>query len=141
LVLNQRGGRLSVRGAHDIVPRIAAAAGLDDTTAVHVLWHAFVTTRVRVGTDLVIVADLVGGARLETAGGYIRPSVGDRTRALGLLIVDGLPRSRAIGAGGASGTGDQRDPEQDEERGGADVVACPAPERAAEALAEHPVDE
>jgi integrase len=36
LFLNQRGQRLSVRGAHDIVTAIAAAAGLDDNTTVHV---------------------------------------------------------------------------------------------------------
>ena len=30
LFLNQRGGRLSVKGAHDIITAIAAAAGLED---------------------------------------------------------------------------------------------------------------
>jgi site-specific recombinase XerD len=88
LFLNQRGGRLSVRGAHDIVTAIAAAAGLDEGATVHVLRHTFATTLVRGGTDLVIVAELLGHARLETTRGYTRPSAEDRTRALDLLLVD-----------------------------------------------------
>jgi site-specific recombinase XerD len=88
LFLNQRGGRLSVRGAHDIVTGIAAAAGLEEGATVHVLRHTFATTLVRGGTDLVIVAELLGHARLETTRGYTRPSAEDRTRALDLLLVD-----------------------------------------------------
>jgi site-specific recombinase XerD len=88
LFLNQRGQRLSVRGAHDIITGIAAAAGLDDDTTVHILRRTFATTLVRGGTDLVIVAELLGHARLETTRGYTRPSAEDRTRALDLLPVD-----------------------------------------------------
>ncbi len=88
LFLNQRGQRLSVRGAHDIVTAIATAAGLDDHATVHVLRHTFATTLVRGGTDLVIVAELLGHARLETTRAYTRSSAEDRTRALDLLFVD-----------------------------------------------------
>ena len=88
LFLNQRGRRLSVRGAHDIITGIAAAAGLDGDTTVHILRHTFATTLVRGGTDLVIVAELLGHARLETTRGYTRPSAEDRTRALDLLLTD-----------------------------------------------------
>ncbi len=35
LFLNQRGQRLSVRGAHDIITTIVASAGLDDDAIVH----------------------------------------------------------------------------------------------------------
>ena len=79
LFLNQRGQRLSVRGAHDIITAIAATAGLEDDTTVHILRHTFATTLVRGGTDLVIVAELLGHARLETTRIYTRPSAEDRT--------------------------------------------------------------
>jgi site-specific recombinase XerD len=88
LFLNQRGQRLSVRRAHDVVTVIAADAGLDDDATVHVLRHTFATTLVRGGTDLVVVAELLGQARLETTRAYTRSSAEDRTRALDLLLVD-----------------------------------------------------
>jgi site-specific recombinase XerD len=77
-----------VKGAHDIITAIAAAAGLEDDTTVHVLRHTFATTHMRGDTDLVIVAGLLGHARLETTRGYTRPTAEDRTRALDLLLVD-----------------------------------------------------
>lgn len=88
LFLNHRGGRLSVRGARDIIARIANAAGLDDDTTAHVLRHTFATTLVRGGADLVIVAELLGHARLETIRGYTNPTADDRTKAVDLLPVD-----------------------------------------------------
>lgn len=88
LFLNQRGHRLSVKGAHDIITGIASDACLDDEITAHVLRHTFATTLVRGGTDLVIVAELLGHARLETTRGYTRPTAEDRTRALDLLLVD-----------------------------------------------------
>ncbi len=86
--LNQRGGRLGVRGAHGIITGIAADAGLDDDTTAHVLRHSFATTLVRGGTDLVIVAELLGHARLETTRVYTWPTAEDRAKALELLPVD-----------------------------------------------------
>jgi integrase len=47
LLLNQRGRRLRVKGAHDIITTIAARAGLDDDITAHVLRHTFATTLVR----------------------------------------------------------------------------------------------
>lgn len=88
LFLNQRGGRLSVRAAHDIITGIPASAGLDDDITAHVLRHTFATTLVRGGTDLVTVAELLGHARLETTRGYTRPTDEDRIRALDLLPTD-----------------------------------------------------
>ncbi len=60
---------------------------LDAATA-HALRHTFATTLVRGGTDLVIVAELLGHARLETTRSYTRPSAEDRERALDMLPVD-----------------------------------------------------
>jgi len=88
LFLNHRGARLSVRGARDVIARIAATAGLDHDTTARVLRHTFATTLVRGGTDLVIVADLLGHARLDTTRGYTKPNAKDRTRALDLLPID-----------------------------------------------------
>lgn len=88
LFLNRRGARLSVRGARDVIAAIAEQAGLDDDATAHVLRHTFATTLVRGGADLVIVAELLGHARLETTRGYTRPSAEDRAKALDLLPVD-----------------------------------------------------
>ena len=88
LFLNQRGNRLSVRGAHDVITRMAERAGLDDHVTAHVLRHSFATTLVRGGTDLVIAAELLGHARLETTRVYTRPTAEDRSKAVALLPVD-----------------------------------------------------
>jgi site-specific recombinase XerD len=88
LFLNRRGGRLTARGAHDVITGFAAQAGLDDHVTAHVLRHSFATTLVRGGTDLVIAAELLGHARLETTRAYTRPSAEDRRKAVGLLPVD-----------------------------------------------------
>ena len=89
LFLNQRGTRLSVSAAHDIITTIAQTARLHDTTA-RVLRHTFATRLVRGGTDLMIVADLLGHTRLETTGAYTGrpPSLTHAIKALELLDVD-----------------------------------------------------
>jgi len=88
LLLNRRGGRLSVRGASNIIATTAANAGLDDGITAHVGRHTFATTLVRGGTDLVVVAGLPGHARLDTIRAYTRPTEDDRTNALNLLPAD-----------------------------------------------------
>jgi hypothetical protein len=65
LFLNQRGGRLSARGASDVVAALAEEASQEDETTAHVLRHTFGTTLIRGGADLVLVAELMGHARLE----------------------------------------------------------------------------
>ena len=86
--LNQRRHRLSTRGAHDIITGIADRAGLDDHVTAHVLRHSFATTLVRGKTDLVIAAELLGHARLETTRLYTKPTAEDRAKAIDLLLVD-----------------------------------------------------
>jgi site-specific recombinase XerD len=88
LFLNQRGGRLSAKGAHDLITGIAARAGLDEHVTAHVLRHSFATTLVRGQTDLVVAAELLGHARLETRRLYTRSSAEDRAKAIDLLPVD-----------------------------------------------------
>ncbi len=85
LFLNQRGQRLSVRGAHEIVTAIAAAAGLEDDATVHVLRHTFATTLVRGGTDLVTRRR---APRPRPPGNDPRLHPPHRRRPLNLLLVD-----------------------------------------------------
>jgi site-specific recombinase XerD len=88
LLLNNRGGRLTTRGASGIFRQIADNAGLDDQTTAHILRHTFATTLIRGGTDLVIVAELLGHSRLDTVRVYTRPTAQDQAKALELLPTD-----------------------------------------------------
>ncbi|MEW9555303.1 tyrosine-type recombinase/integrase [Nonomuraea sp. NPDC050783] len=88
LFLNAKGGRLSARAAGGIIAEIAQTAGLDDPTTVHVLRHTLATTLVRGRTDLVVVAEILGHARLKTTRRYSLPSDKDKEDALRLIMVD-----------------------------------------------------
>ena len=88
LFLNQRGDRLSVRGASDVVAALAEAAAQEDETTAHSLRHTFATTLIRGGADLVLVAKLLGHARLDTTRTYTSPTAEDRAKVLELLPVD-----------------------------------------------------
>jgi site-specific recombinase XerD len=76
LLLNHRGGRLTTRGARDVLVALAVEARLEEEFTSHVLRHTFGTTLIRSGHDLVLVAELMGHQRLETTRGYTRPSRG-----------------------------------------------------------------
>jgi len=85
LLLNRRSDQLSVRGASSIIRSLAADSGLDDhAITAHTGRYTFATL-IRGGTDLVVVADLLGHARLETVRAYTRPTAEDRAKALNLL--------------------------------------------------------
>jgi len=71
-----------------VITGIGARGGLDDHVTAHVLRHSFATTLVRGGTDLVIAAELLGHARLETTRAYTRPTAEYRSNAVDLLPVD-----------------------------------------------------
>lgn len=88
LFLNAKGGRLSARAAGGIIAEIARTAGLDDPTTAHVLRHTLATTLVRGKADLVLVAEILGHARLETTRRYSLPSDKDKEDALKLITVD-----------------------------------------------------
>jgi len=89
LLLNHRGGRLGARGARDILATIAEEANVSDEFSSHVLRHTFGITLVRDGHDLVLVAELMGHARVETTRSYSLPTAEDRQRA-----IDSLPTDR-----------------------------------------------
>ncbi len=78
LFLTHRGGRLTTRGARDVLVPLAVEARLEEDFTSHVLRHTFGTTLVRSGHDLVLVAELMGHRRLETTRGSTRPSRADR---------------------------------------------------------------
>jgi len=80
LLLNRRGGRLPVRGASTIIQSTVGNAGLGDGITAHAGRHIFATARVRGGTALVVVADLLGHARLDTVRACTRPPEDDRTK-------------------------------------------------------------
>jgi site-specific recombinase XerD len=88
LLLNRRGGRLSARGAHDILLAIAAEARLDPGFSGQILRHTFGTRLVRDGHDLVLVAELMGHARTETTRGYSLPTAADAQAAINSLPAD-----------------------------------------------------
>lgn len=89
LLLNHRCGRLGARGARDILGALPADAGLAEGFSPHILRPTFGTTLVRDGHDLVLVAELMGHARLESTRGYALPTAEDRLRA-----IDSLPADR-----------------------------------------------
>lgn len=100
LIRNRDGGALSTWAANAGVSALGASAGLgpaDDGEPFgpHVLRHTFGTDLVRGRSDLatapvdvVLVAELMGHADLNTTRRYTLPSEADKTRALDTLITD-----------------------------------------------------
>ncbi|HEY6423505.1 MAG TPA: tyrosine-type recombinase/integrase [Pseudonocardiaceae bacterium] len=91
LFLSRRGDRLRVRAIRYIVTEIGAAAGLihesgphASTSRVHphTLRHSFATQLLRNGIDIVIVADVMGHATVDTTRSYTRSSETDRAHAI-----------------------------------------------------------
>ncbi|MDL4770725.1 tyrosine-type recombinase/integrase [Actinomadura xylanilytica] len=91
LFLNHHGGRLSVRGAYAILVAIADHAdldiGVDAAFTPHALRHTAGTTMVRAGTDIVIVAEILGQS-LETTRRYSLPTQQDKEQAVLHIPVD-----------------------------------------------------
>ena len=87
LFINRRGGRLSSRSICEIVVQLGTSVGLEMST--HTLRHTFGTNLVRQGTDIVIVAEMMGHSRLESTRRYSLPSAGDRVKSIAGLPVEG----------------------------------------------------
>nr|WP_083936463.1 site-specific integrase [Nocardiopsis ganjiahuensis] len=97
---NRDSAGLSTRAANRVVTALGAAAGIgpaDDGEAFgpHVLRHTFGTDLVRgrgdlvaAPVDVVLVAELMGHADLNTTRRYALPSEADKTRALEALTTD-----------------------------------------------------
>jgi site-specific recombinase XerC len=86
LFTGPQGRRLSPRAVDLVVRDVAAKARLE--LSAHVLRHTCVTNLVRLGNDLVLVAELAGHRRLETTRQYSLPSAADRQAAMDALEIE-----------------------------------------------------
>jgi site-specific recombinase XerD len=86
LFLTKQGARLATRTIDDVVRRLGQDAGL--SLSAHILRHTCLTSLVRHGNDLVLVAELAGHKRLETTRRYSLPTAADREAAMEGLKVD-----------------------------------------------------
>ncbi|MFG1928635.1 tyrosine-type recombinase/integrase [Cryptosporangium sp. NPDC048952] len=87
LFLNRYGNRLSDRSVDERIAQLGTDAGIEGLTP-HVLRHTFGTRLLRGGADVVLVAELMGHARLGTTRRYTLPTAADREQAIELLLVD-----------------------------------------------------
>jgi site-specific recombinase XerD len=86
LFLTKQGTRLATRSIDDVVRRLGQEAHL--SLSVHILRHTCLTSLVRNGNDLVLVAELAGHRRLETTRRYSLPTAADLEAAMEGLKVD-----------------------------------------------------
>jgi len=70
LFLNNKGGRLSIRGIQKILHHYAASIGLEKNVHPHVLRHTFATHMLDGGADLRVVQELLGHADLSSTQIY-----------------------------------------------------------------------
>jgi integrase/recombinase XerC len=80
LFLNFRGGRLTDRGARNIVKFYATYVAGDSSIHPHTLRHAFATDLLSHGADLRAIQELLGHARLSTTQKYTQVSLADLMR-------------------------------------------------------------
>jgi site-specific recombinase XerD len=93
--LNQRGRRLSRQGAHLVVQRRAAAAGIAHEVSPHVLRHSCATHMLAHGADVRIVQELLGHASVATTQLYTKVSSEHLVAAYGAAHPRAKAASRA----------------------------------------------
>jgi len=84
--INRYGQRLSARSIAVVVQKLGHEAGL--SLSAHRLRHTCLTNLVRMGHDLVLVAEIAGHRRLETTRRYSLPSASDRAAAMETIAVE-----------------------------------------------------
>ncbi len=70
LFVNNRGGRITVRGVYDIVVKRARAAGILERVSPHTLRHSFATELLDRGADIRAVQEMLGHKHLSTTQIY-----------------------------------------------------------------------
>jgi integrase/recombinase XerC len=75
LLVNLRGGRLTVRSVGRIIKQVAVAKGLSPDVHPHTLRHAFGTHMLEEGADLRAIQELLGHERLATTQRYTQLSM------------------------------------------------------------------
>lgn len=81
LLINRRGGRLSVRGIQTIVDRLLERSRLNKPATPHTFRHSFATHILRKGADIRVVQELLGHASLSTTQVYTHLDM-ERLRAV-----------------------------------------------------------
>jgi integrase/recombinase XerC len=80
LFSNRNGGHLSARYVEKVIENFGRFAGFN--VHPHMLRHTMATNMLRSGTDLVVVADILGHANIATTAVYTRPGMADKARAV-----------------------------------------------------------
>ena len=70
LLINRRGGRLTVRGIQTIIDRLLERSSLQKPATAHTFRHSFATHVLRGGADIRVVQELLGHASLSTTQVY-----------------------------------------------------------------------
>ena len=72
IVYGHHGARISVQSIDHMIRQFGKDSGVELSS--HSLRHTFITKLIRLGTDVVTVAELAGHSRLETTRRYSLPS-------------------------------------------------------------------